>query len=379
MFTRNRCRKTSKPSKFEELYADEEERWTLVEDESVLVSVDPAPYPKIGLNEEYERKSALGSRNSSADLKEFQPFLSNEERGTPKLAPPGTNLQRVPRRLSYGLGEVEAASSRSEGVTNGVVISPQLFGDDDDLKFGRTEAKTGPEDISEGCLFWERNQANRCKVSAQCGLEEDLFDDCSSQHRNAASGVERRRLNTWAPNASSSAERAARQVARTKSEVEFSNIFSETTPRCSPDAAPRLSSCSTAEDQVDSELAPPGYNARSRRESEPGRRVAEWTREECARNGEYSRLAKDSRQVVRELREDKEHFRDAQSEKSFVLLVDQLADVRVRNRFVRHHAGKRRMAVCEELERVTVGNAIGEYLLELRKQLNVSQVLNNMF
>ena len=392
MFTRNRRRKTSKPSKSDEVRADEEERWMLVEDDSIVVCVDPAPYPKIGLNEEYKRENALGSRYSSPDVKEFQPFLSSEDR---KLAQrPSIDLQRrLPRRLSSAFnGEAdEAASSRSER-TNGGVISPELFGENDDLKLGRTaDAKAAPEDISEDRYFLECNQTDRCKAGARCGLDEGLFDDCSSQHKNA-SDVGRRRLNTWTPNASS-AERAlelrtakprdARQVTRTKSEAQFLDIFSKTKSKCSTYAAPRLSlsSCTPAEDQVNSELAPRRYDARTRRRSEPERRVAELTREERAGiNGhDSSRLAKDSWQLVREMREDKEHSRDAQSERSFVLLVDQLADVRVRNRFVRQHAGKRRMAVCKELERVTIGNAIGEYLLDLREQLNITQVLNSMF
>lgn len=68
---------------------------------------------------------------------------------------------------------------------------------------------------------------------------------------------------------------------------------------------------------------------------------------------------------------------DSQTQKSFVCLVDQLADLRVRRKFEDTHADRRRPAICEQIERnLTLNNVC---LWEQRRDLNVTMAINNMF
>ena len=91
-----------------------------------------------------------------------------------------------------------------------------------------------------------------------------------------------------------------------------------------------------------------------------------------------SELMEDSKDVVNKLNNSEgDKFTDKQGERSFVCLVDQLTDVRVRQKFDANHAGRRRHAVCEELEKVWVWN--NKCLYEYRRDLNVRTALSNMF
>ena len=89
-------------------------------------------------------------------------------------------------------------------------------------------------------------------------------------------------------------------------------------------------------------------------------------------------LMEDSEDVVNKLNNTKgDGFTDKQGERSFVCLVDQLTDVRVRQKFDANYAGRRRHAVCEELEKIWVWN--DRCLYEYRRDLNVRTALSYMF
>jgi hypothetical protein len=90
------------------------------------------------------------------------------------------------------------------------------------------------------------------------------------------------------------------------------------------------------------------------------------------------KLMEDSEDIVNELNNSGgDEFTDSQGERSFVCLVDQLTDLRVRQKFVAHYANRRRQAVCEELEKVWVWN--DKCLYEYRRDLNIRTALGNMF
>ena len=91
-----------------------------------------------------------------------------------------------------------------------------------------------------------------------------------------------------------------------------------------------------------------------------------------------SKLMEDSEDLVNEMNNSGgDKFTDRQGERSFVCLVDQLTDVRVRQKFVDQHASKRRQGVCEELEKVHTWN--DKSLYEDRRDLNIRKALSNMF
>lgn len=91
-----------------------------------------------------------------------------------------------------------------------------------------------------------------------------------------------------------------------------------------------------------------------------------------------SKLMEDSEDLVNEINNSGgDEFTDRQGERSFVCLVDQLTDVRVRQKFIDQHANKRRQGVCEELEKVYIWN--DKSLYEDRRDLNIRKALSNMF
>jgi hypothetical protein len=89
------------------------------------------------------------------------------------------------------------------------------------------------------------------------------------------------------------------------------------------------------------------------------------------------KLMEDSEDLVNELNTGGDEFTDSQGQRSFVCLVDQLTDLRVRQKFVAQYAGRRRRAVCEELEKALVWN--DKCLYEHRRDLNIRKALSNMF
>ena len=93
---------------------------------------------------------------------------------------------------------------------------------------------------------------------------------------------------------------------------------------------------------------------------------------------DLSNLMEDSKDLVNEINNSGgDEFTDIQGERSFVCLVDQLTDLRVRQKFAAHYADKRRQAVCEELEKIWVWN--DKCLYEHRRDLNIRKALSNMF
>ena len=91
-----------------------------------------------------------------------------------------------------------------------------------------------------------------------------------------------------------------------------------------------------------------------------------------------SKLMENSKDLVKEINNSGgDEFTDEQGERSFVCLVDQLTDVRVRQKFDDNHARKRRQGLCEELEKVHTWN--DKSLYEDRRDLNIRKALSNMF
>ena len=107
----------------------------------------------------------------------------------------------------------------------------------------------------------------------------------------------------------------------------------------------------------------------------PGNEIAE---ESPPPVEDAGKLMEDSKDLVDELNNSGgDEFTDTQGQRSFVCLVDQLTDLRVRQKFDSHFAGRRRRAVCEELEKAWVWN--DKCLHEHRRDLNVRTALSNMF
>lgn len=93
---------------------------------------------------------------------------------------------------------------------------------------------------------------------------------------------------------------------------------------------------------------------------------------------DLGKLMEDSSDLVEELNNSGENeFTDNQGERSFVCLVDQLTDARVAQKFAANFSGRRRQAVCEELEKEWIWH--DKSLYEHRRDLNVIKALGNFF
>ena len=378
---------------------DEEKQSMLAGNDDIQLFHDPASYTMQRSKRGYERHEHSPTYSSPDSYEELQPLLvDNRCVVTYTTCRPVyrrksiVGLEWTPPYVSLRRDKVQSLET-IEGKPTKEAVLPEMILKDEDLKFGKRDGISVSPEKNSGEKFLGGHQKISEMKSAGSRLQgDDLRDNTVIRKANIEERVDT--LNLRAPNlygvgnpkkcVVSVAKRAIWQITTAKNELVFSDILSENRQFSQSKSfrsrgTPHSLICDEIKTKSEAKsklglLADSGHQmTKSTSEIQVYRKPSE----EQDVSEDPCGAIEDGRELVSDSSKRGEHFGDAQSERSFVLVVDHLTDIRVRNMFVRRHAGRRRLAVCEELEKVIVCN--GACLLELRNELNIEHVLNNMF